>query len=440
MSGFQDLYQQLKKRRVIRTAVVYAALVWGALQVADLLSDAGFISQELVQGLIFAALVGFPLTLMLSWFFEAPWRQRKGLSVIGDVTVILAIAVGVFLVAWQQYFVSFTRPTVAITLIEATDARADSEALGPYLAGRMRMALARRPELLVTETSSSLRPELLRLGMANKAQALAADFVISGTLNQGPDVLRVNLQLYGGDGKLIWSEGFEDRLLDLGELEGRMLEGVWARLPLPTDALTASRSLLTDCEYPSQVDAIRVLISAEGEQLAPDQAAKQLTEFIGQNEDNGLLHLARARSYFELRESAAPPRQPVLNNLALQDLERYSERCPGFGGDFLPRLHNNSVTLVEPAEIVSHLVEFPNDSALLLALAGAWLRAGDEPKAAATAREALQLDPLGANTICSAAALLRASGDVRSAEESHSQALEIVPEDMLVCDPVSDMR
>jgi TolB-like protein len=433
MSRFSNFYGQLRKRRVIRTAVVYAALVWGSLQVADLLADARFISDALVQGLIIAALVGFPLTLMLSWFFEAPWRQRKGLSVFGDVAVILAIAIGVFLVAWQQYFVSFTRPTLAITLIEATDARADSEALGPYLAGRIRMALATRPELAVSELSSSLRPQLERLGAAEKARALAADFILSGTLNQGPGVLRVSLQLYDGEGELVWSEGFEDRLLDLGELEVRILHALWAELPLPAEALAATQGLMADCEYPPQAEAIRELVRAEDGQLEPDLAVARLTELIEQHEDNGLLLMARARAYFTQREDAAPPRKPVLNNLGLQDLKRLSDRCPGFPVGALLVLHNNRMALLKTAEIQSRLASFPNDAILLLALAEAWHREGDEEKSAAILREAWRLDPLGADTICSVVERFRATGDIRSADEYLAHALEFVPGDTLVC-------
>ena len=142
MPRLSEFYRQLKQRRVIRTGIVYAALVWGALQVADLLAEAGFIQERLVQWLIFTALVGFPLALILSWFYETPWRERKGLSVLGDIAIIIAIAVGVFLLAWQQFFTSFTRPTLAILALEATDTRADTPALGQHISENLRTALA----------------------------------------------------------------------------------------------------------------------------------------------------------------------------------------------------------------------------------------------------------------------------------------------------------
>lgn len=438
--GIRDFYDQLKKRRVIRTAIVYAALAWGVLQVVDLLAEAAFLSESLVRVIIIATLVGFPFTLIFSWFFEAPWRQRKGLSVIGDVVVILAIALGVFLFAWQQYFMSFTRPTLAVTLIEATDARTDSEVLGPYLAGRIRTTLAARPELVVTEMTSSLRPELTSWGITRKARSLAADFILTGTLNQDKDILRVNLQLYDNEGELVWSAGFEDRLIDLGELESRILEELWMKLPLPVDGLAKSLGPITDCEYPPSAEAIRTLILADSGKLQPDAAVEELNGLIENYQDNGLLHLVRARAFFGKLIDAAPPRKPVINNLALQDLRQLSERCPGYTQAALLSLHQNPVKLEEPKQIELQLLAFPNDAFLMRAFAEAWLRTGDTKKAVAAAKEVWRLDPLGTDTLCAVLDLIRISGNDDTADEIRLHALEFHPAKALDCDSQASLQ
>ncbi len=45
-------YEQLKRRRVIRAAVIYAALLWAILQVADLLAEAEIVSGSVVRWVI----------------------------------------------------------------------------------------------------------------------------------------------------------------------------------------------------------------------------------------------------------------------------------------------------------------------------------------------------------------------------------------------------
>jgi len=429
----QNFYQQLRQRRVIRSAVVYVALVWGALQVADLLADSGFLSDDLVRVLIIAALVGLPLILISSWFFEAPWRRRKGLSIAGDVLVMLAIAAGVLLFAWQQYFASFARPTLAITAIEATDARSDSQAFGPYLAGRLRAVLAMQPELTVIELTSSLRPELMVLGVGDKARALAADYVLAGTLNQRDDLLLINLQLHDRSGQLMWSEGFEDRLLDLGDLAGRMLEAVWAQLPLPEDGLATARSQIADCEYPPSTEAIRFLLDFEGGLVDPGSAIDDLTAMIDTYQDNGLLHRARALAYFARRDEAAPPRKPVLHSLALQDLQQLSDRCPASREAGLLRLHSTDPELLDRDARDKRLAEFPNDAALLIAFAEAWHREGDREKSIAIAREACRIDALNPQIVCSAVSLFREAGDGETAAQVLTHAGRLLTQSELYC-------
>ena len=125
--GKKSVISQLKERRVIRATLIYVALLWVVLQVANVLEEAGFVSAQAVQALILVGVGGLVATIVGSWFLETPWKQRKWISVAGDVAIITAVTVAAALFAWQQWFTSFTRPAVAILKIEATDTRAESE-------------------------------------------------------------------------------------------------------------------------------------------------------------------------------------------------------------------------------------------------------------------------------------------------------------------------
>jgi len=122
----RNFYEQLKRRRVIRAAVIYAALLWALLQVVDLLAEAELVSESVVRWMILLGVVGFPLMLIGSWFVESPWKKRRWTSIAGDLLIIVAIAVAAVLFAWQQWFQTFARPIVAVMAIEATDTRADT--------------------------------------------------------------------------------------------------------------------------------------------------------------------------------------------------------------------------------------------------------------------------------------------------------------------------
>ena len=70
--------------------------------------------------------------------------------------VATALVAAVF--AWQHWFASSGRPTVAVLPIEATDAREEIRDLADHLGKRFRLLLASRPEIRVIEYESSGRP------------------------------------------------------------------------------------------------------------------------------------------------------------------------------------------------------------------------------------------------------------------------------------------
>ena len=65
-----SLFQELIRRNVFRSAALYLAAAWLILQVADIVLDAFDASPGIMRILIVAFAVGFPVFLLLSWFYE----------------------------------------------------------------------------------------------------------------------------------------------------------------------------------------------------------------------------------------------------------------------------------------------------------------------------------------------------------------------------------
>ncbi len=401
MSRFKSFYAQLKDRRVIRAVLVYVALFWLLMQVADLLAEAEMISQESVRWLILLGLVGFPITLILSWFFEGSWHGRRWPAVLGDVAIILAVAVGALLLAWQHWFTSFTRPVLAVIRIEATDTRDDTVDLAHHLATRFRLLLATRAEIRVIEIESSLQESLSNLPISEKAAALNADLLLGGTINQDDSEIRLNLQLFSADGELIWSERFQDRLIDQSQLQNRVLSELWPFLPIPDGAYDEVQNLVMSCKYPADRQAIDAI--ARFGRAGPEDAVELtsvLTPLIEQQSDNGLLHLARASIYFRLLSIAPPPRRPVLQRLAVQDLDRAEEHCPGHPEIALARIYNTLQLEQENLQAEEYLPRFPNEARLHFLLARRAQNSGDNAMAKALAAEALALNSANMEIRC----------------------------------------
>jgi TolB-like protein len=377
----KSFISQLKERRVIRATLIYVALLWVALQVGNVLEEAGFIGEQFVRAVILLGVGGLVVTILSSWFLETPWKQRKWISVAGDLAIIVAVVIAAALFGWQQWFTSFTRPTIAMLAITATDTRADSEDLAAHLALRLRNALATRAELRVVELSSSQHPQLEGRTIADKADLLGADFLITGTVAQGSSEVRLNLQLHAADGSLLFGETYEDRLLDQAQLQNRVLSDLWRELPLPADEFAAVRNVIADCEYPDSRDALLAVAAVD------NGRQPELQTYVEQFDDAGMLHLARTRVLLAGVAAAEPTRKPVQLQIAMQSISTVEELCPATAETRLLRLMNT----MEP--VSDELLRQHPNSAFL------YLRASQQNsyayRATAFLGEAQLLDPLG---------------------------------------------
>jgi len=402
-----ELYRQLRDRRVIRATVIYLAVLWAALQAADLFAGADILSESAVRWLIVAGIGAIPVVVIASWFLESPWRERRWSAVAGDVLAIAAVSLAAGLFAWQQWFVSFARPTLAVLAIEATDTREDTADLSDHLSKRLRTILATRPEVRVIESSSALQASLAGMPLAERASALGADLLVAGTLSRGGQSLRLSLQLFDRDGELLWSDRIEGPWDYQEQFQQWALEALWPQLPLAADALDAARKVVTACPYPDRPMAILTLARTDRRGGGPAELAMVATADI----DAGLLHLAQARFYFDQVDKLPPPERPVTQQLAMRALTLAKLACPDYPEVELLRLVHTRELKLDVDHSLRYLSRHPNSAELYLLLAELHHDAGVDRRARALANEALMLDPLGTATQCRARALLQSPQD-----------------------------
>jgi hypothetical protein len=291
----KELIEQLGRRRVFRAAVIYAALVWVALQAADVFAGEGIIPEQWVRWLILLAAIGFPLVLIGSWFLEGPWKGRGRVATAGDFFVILAITAGAGLFAWQQWFSTTSEKTISIGEIEATDMQSETQFLADHLKERFALLL--------------------------KAEA-DADLRLEGTLSRGGDALRLTARVIDTRGELRWSQTFEQALVDQAELQSEVVRSLAAEISGLATREDHALRLIESCRYPSDTEAIIA--------IADHREPELLAAYIEENTDNGLLSLQQSLGWYAASQAAPPPRRPVLHALAVQSLDQAAAACPDY--------------------------------------------------------------------------------------------------------------
>ena len=419
MSGLTDFLQQLSQRRVIRAGVLYAAGVWLILQVADLLAQAGMVSDDFVRWMILLALIFFPITLALTWFFEHPWHGRPWLAMAGDIAMLLIVSLAAGLLAYQQWTKSFTRPVVAVLNLEPTDAQPGTGDLANHLASRFRLFLATMPELQVLELSSSQHPSLAVLPVTEKAKLLHADYLLAGTVNQSRQNLRASIQLFDADGNLLWSDRFSDRVINQQQMQYSIMAAAWPAIGLDESALLRVRELIRGCSYPANQDAVKAIATLEGRLGGREthslqdyeRMVSELDALIGGTEEKGLLYLLRARSRWQALNLSPPLKRTVMQRLLMKDLEDAAYLCPTHPDAKLYRLQYTRALERQDADVVDLLERYPNEASIRKSLARSASDNGDTATAIDLARQAFELDPLAADMYCFYQQLARTGED-----------------------------
>ena len=250
MSG---LFNELKRRNVVRVGLAYLVLGWVILQLGDILFDMFGTPEWVGKTLAVVLLLGFPLVLLFAWAFEiTPEGVKKTTEVdrdesISHVTgrkldrlIIGALVLALGYVIWDGETTAPPAPEIIQTAsepapVEDESTKDKSIAVLPFvnmssdqeqewfadgLTEEILNSLARTPDLLVASRTSSFQYKGRNEDISDIAAALGVAHVLEGSVRRGGDRLRVTAQLIrASDGFHLWSETFDREPKDVIEIQ-----------------------------------------------------------------------------------------------------------------------------------------------------------------------------------------------------------------------------
>ena len=91
MTDASGLFHELQRRSVVRAAIAHVVFFWVLAQVADVVLPYIGIVENPVRWAVVAGVALFPVTLILAWFFEHPWKKYTRSRLAIDLVIIVAI-------------------------------------------------------------------------------------------------------------------------------------------------------------------------------------------------------------------------------------------------------------------------------------------------------------------------------------------------------------
>lgn len=261
-----SFFSELKRRNVIRMAVLYVVGSWLILQVAELLTEVLSVPEWTLRFVLMILLLGLPLALIFSWVYEITPDGIKKESEIADgdsVTdqtakkldvVVIALLVAVLGVFVADRFFSTDTPSRGVAEVEqtqtpgsttepvATAVQARSVAVLPFadlsadnaneyfsdgLTETLLHVLAGIPELKVAARTSSFAFKGRNEDVREIARQLGVAHVLEGSVQRAGNKVRITAQLIRAeDGFHIWSENFDKTLDDIFEIQDEIATDV----------------------------------------------------------------------------------------------------------------------------------------------------------------------------------------------------------------------
>lgn len=476
-STIKKLFEDLKRRHVVRMAIGYIIVAWVVLQVADVLLPALDLGEWVFRAFLTLTVIGFFITVILAWVFDISHRRivkTKGRALprwvksVISVPLMILVGVGGWWV-WSGYVTEkesnlrptelTTLPIVAVMPFRNMTGNPENDWFSEGLANLVRDNLTRSKYLRVVSPQklSSIIGDATDMGeISDLSEEEGIGFILGGEMLITPGGISVTSRLSdtagGVDLSARQNEDLtpETLLTAAGPIAAQVKQGLNVPRTEQIDIFAADFATQNLSAYESYIAGLGFFLNYQYEsaeqaftaalQLAPDFAiARYRLAYI--QATMGQTEMAQENIQKALEVSNVPDRE-----------KRYMEAAQSlFARDYDTALKQYEALLIEyPFEIEARellaktywgqykaedavremqilAVEEPQNEVIWSTLGGYLLAMGEFDRAQPALEQFAKLAPENANSYTLLGDSLRYQGDFSGAIEQYAMALKIDP-------------
>lgn len=265
-------WQELRRRRVFRTAGFYIVGAWLIIQVADIFFPAWEIPDTALRYLIIAAVACFPIALIFGWRYDitpdgivrtepAAEQEVVDLRLAGRDYLILTALVGIGLAIvigsagriHQEIEagpnISLTgewrENSIAVLPFTSLDLNPDTKLFSDGVTEEILYRLSSLKALHVLASNSSFAFRGTDESPASIMQKLGVRYLLQGSIRRENEVVRITARLIDEGGFQLWSEAFERKLEGIFAIQTEIASAVASEIMseiVPLQELPAGRT------------------------------------------------------------------------------------------------------------------------------------------------------------------------------------------------------
>jgi len=245
---------ELKRRKVIQTAVLYAVSAWVLLQVAELLLEMLEVPPWGLKLIFVLLLIGFPLALLLSWMNQvSPEGIRRETPVpepprgLPPAGAYSSHAAGAPAAAMPPQEPAAAERSIAVLPFANLSEDKANEYFADGLSDELLNLLSRVAGLRVVARTSSFSFKGRTASAAEIARELKVTHLLEGSVRRSGSRVRITAQLIrASDSSHVWSQSFDRDLSDIFAVQDEIAAAVARGLELKLFGGPAPKAQPTD--------------------------------------------------------------------------------------------------------------------------------------------------------------------------------------------------
>jgi len=226
-----SVWEELRRRNVVRVAIAYAIVSWLILQLADVLIPLLTLPEWVGRLVFFVLVIGFPLALIFAWVFElTPEGIQRDSKVSHNKSVsghtgrrLNFLIVGALVIALGYSVITrhpvnpdeppiaaaiLNRPMVAVLPFVKTSGDSTFDHLSLGLMDEIIVSLQRLKAFPVVSRGAVLNFQSRDKSVTEAAEELNAQYVVDGSIRADGDNLRVLVTMSDNKGGQVWARPF----------------------------------------------------------------------------------------------------------------------------------------------------------------------------------------------------------------------------------------
>ena len=229
MSDNNNIFKQLKKRKVFRSLAIYAGASFIILQVCSIVFPALLLPEWSMRLVVILLIIGFPILILFSWIYdvtpEGVVKTDKGKSSTNinysTILLLLVIVGGVLFYFQDRFFKPKVNPkSIAVLPFDNFSPNPDDEYLSSGFTEVIIANLAKVKDLMVISRTSVMRYKNTDMSLKDIAKELNVANILEGSIQRTDRKIRVVGQLIEAKtDRHLWAETYDADFNDIFSIQ-----------------------------------------------------------------------------------------------------------------------------------------------------------------------------------------------------------------------------